>query len=141
MNEQQMIDFGYMFLNGNLDDFMSNKSISDEQKKQFIELASNSKDCQMYLIQEATKKQKLLAEQVGSQSKSNQVFAQSSGQELMDSRDSKGAKNGSTKPSQSEEGKDDSQLDSADESYEDELDEEMEEEYDDQEISGDASLS
>jgi len=56
ISQQQMIDFGYLFLNGNIDDFLSNKSISDEQKKQFISLASSSQDYQNFLIQAAAKK-------------------------------------------------------------------------------------
>lgn len=30
LSQQQMMEFGYMFLNGNIDDFLNNKSVSEE---------------------------------------------------------------------------------------------------------------
>ncbi len=56
LSQQQMMEFGYMFLNGNIDDFLNNKTVSEEQKKAFLNIASNSKQYQDYLVQAATQK-------------------------------------------------------------------------------------
>lgn len=53
-SEAQMMEYGYMFLNGNVDEFLANQNISDTQKKQFLALASSSKNYQDFLVQAAT---------------------------------------------------------------------------------------
>lgn len=71
MSSEQMMEFGYMFLNGNIDDFLNNKSISEDQKKMFLSMASSNRQYQEFLVKTAT--QNKISQMVGPESQDKLV--------------------------------------------------------------------